>query len=405
MKYDKENKNFIIDFKDIVIILLLIAVVIMGIMLIKSKTAIKNISDINQTETEQIVTITEEEIITTKETEQTTEVTTEVKQETSESKKETTVASTTKQTTNAKKVQPAVNNIAPTTAPSISFNAPGVSPNATTNVTQKGWQSYNGKWFYYNSSGEMLKKQISTIDGDTYYFDENGIMITKAWVQYDGYSYYFGADGKMLTNTTTPDGYRVDARGRYIEQFDEDEETKKNSNNIGPGSSSSGPSSSGSSNNLPDSVSYSGPTGGVNSNNTGSIGSDTTGTTFKLGTLYNVTSNYTTANNHMVSISFKLPQITNSSGSANTKFNNYVKGLKDKILEDIKSILDDNDDGEDYIKSFKAEAVKITEQDESYLEIRSTGQAKTKTNETISTEILISYEKDTGTISYEVSSE
>ena len=74
-------------------------------------------------------------------------------------------------------------------------------------------------------------------------------------------------------------------------------------------------------------------------------------------------------------------------------------------MAEIQSILEDNDDGEDFIKSFKAEAVKISEQDESYMEIKSTGVAKTKTNESISTEILISYEKDTGAITFEVSSE
>ena len=56
------------------------------------------------------------------------------------------------------------------------------------------WQEINGKKYYFNDSGAMLKNQ---------------------WI--DG-TYYVGADGAMLTNAYTPEGYYVGADGKYISE-------------------------------------------------------------------------------------------------------------------------------------------------------------------------------------------
>lgn len=51
--------------------------------------------------------------------------------------------------------------------------------------------------------------------------DDDGSYPTSTWRWLDGNndgiaeSYYFGADGYMLTNTTTPDGYTVNADGAW----------------------------------------------------------------------------------------------------------------------------------------------------------------------------------------------
>lgn len=46
----------------------------------------------------------------------------------------------------------------------------------------------------------------------------DGSYLTNAWYQNtDGAWYYMGVDGYMLTNTTTPDGYKVDADGAWIQ--------------------------------------------------------------------------------------------------------------------------------------------------------------------------------------------
>ena len=101
-----------------------------------------------------------------------------------------------------------------------------------------GWQKDGNTWYYLDEKGIMLCGGLTEIDGQTYYFydwggmasswwyeDEdgnwfyfrgNGAMATSSWIEWKGEYYYVGADGKMLTNTTTPDGYRVDANGVWV---------------------------------------------------------------------------------------------------------------------------------------------------------------------------------------------
>lgn len=52
----------------------------------------------------------------------------------------------------------------------------------------------------------------SNIGGKWYYFDNVGYMVHDKWIG----DYYLGSDGTMLTSTVTPDGYRVDASGKWI---------------------------------------------------------------------------------------------------------------------------------------------------------------------------------------------
>ena len=120
-----------------------------------------------------------------------------------------------------------------------------------------GWlQDVDGKWYYFNL-GAQLETNDMTPDG--YYVDANGVWdgqpstmtesgpsigpaedlagvagrweqleegwkyrkadgtyVSNGWYQTpDGKWYYFGADAVMLANTTTPDGYYVDASGAW----------------------------------------------------------------------------------------------------------------------------------------------------------------------------------------------
>ena len=48
--------------------------------------------------------------------------------------------------------------------------------------------------------------------------EDNGSYPVSAWKEINGRQYYFGADGYMLANTTTPDGYTVNADGAWEEK-------------------------------------------------------------------------------------------------------------------------------------------------------------------------------------------
>ena len=60
-----------------------------------------------------------------------------------------------------------------------------------------GWKQDNTGWWYQYSDGSYIKS--------TWFQDADG-----TW-------YYFSADGYMLANTTTPDGYYVNASGIWVQ--------------------------------------------------------------------------------------------------------------------------------------------------------------------------------------------
>lgn len=99
-------------------------------------------------------------------------------------------------------------------------------PNAD---ASKGQETY--AWYRFDENGYMITGWFTDTDGAKYYFQEEvngseGRMMT-GWVQVkdaDGSMkwYYFnpvsdGTRGKMLVNTTTPDGYRVDENGVWVQ--------------------------------------------------------------------------------------------------------------------------------------------------------------------------------------------
>ena len=51
---------------------------------------------------------------------------------------------------------------------------------------------------------------------DWKYIQDDGSYITNGWQWIDGKSYYFDSNGIMLADTTTPDGYTVNADGQWV---------------------------------------------------------------------------------------------------------------------------------------------------------------------------------------------
>ena len=49
-----------------------------------------------------------------------------------------------------------------------------------------------------------------------WYQNDDGSYLNNGWNWINGRSYYFTPEGYCLTNTTTPDGYTVDASGAWV---------------------------------------------------------------------------------------------------------------------------------------------------------------------------------------------
>ena len=79
-------------------------------------------------------------------------------------------------------------------------------------VMTTNWQKVSGAWYYMDNSGAM-QTDWKKISNAWYYFNADGVMQENRWVG----DYYLGSSGAMLVNTTPPDGYRVDASGKWIQ--------------------------------------------------------------------------------------------------------------------------------------------------------------------------------------------
>ena len=85
-----------------------------------------------------------------------------------------------------------------------------------------GWVKDNNKWFYLDSkSGELKTGWLKDNTGKWYFLNpqsngNKGAMLT-GWQWIDGNCYYLNADGSMLANGETPDGYKVNADGKWTD--------------------------------------------------------------------------------------------------------------------------------------------------------------------------------------------
>ena len=160
------------------------------------------------------------------------------------------------------------------------FNA---NPDETEGKMTTGWyQDAKGSWYFFNTTTDSTE----------------GAAVT-GWQWVDGRSYYFEPvagenHGKMFADGVTPDGYKVNAAGQWIDGngkvqvvegkgFASDpsrntkgSETSLRGGNGGGGSSRSGSGSSNAGSNVSDS---NGAGDNNNSNNTGSNGNKTEATT------------------------------------------------------------------------------------------------------------------------------
>ena len=90
-----------------------------------------------------------------------------------------------------------------------------------------GWIYENGSWYYVDpKTGTLRSGWLYLADGSQYFFSNKhdgsfGKMLT-GWNWIDGNCYYFVSEadereGKLIKDGTTPDGYRVDKDGKWVD--------------------------------------------------------------------------------------------------------------------------------------------------------------------------------------------
>ena len=62
-----------------------------------------------------------------------------------------------------------------------------------------GWQTADGKKYYYDTDGNMVKSSLLTIDGKKYYFGKDGVMYNSRLISVNNKKYYLGKDGAAYT--------------------------------------------------------------------------------------------------------------------------------------------------------------------------------------------------------------
>ena len=207
------------------------------------------------------------------------------------------------------------------------------------------WKRNDKGWWYEEANGAYPTNQWKLINNKWYYFDNIGYMLENRWVG----NYYVGADGAMLVSTSTPDGYYVDATGKWVEGIRRTVNISKRSGtssgggrsggsgrssgrrSSGGGRSSGGSSSGGSSSGSSSGSGSSGGSGGSSSGgsssgsvstNTGNAGSNTNANT-SGGNHQVVTPNASNNNNANTSTNIGNTSVnTQNNNVANTGNNN-----------------------------------------------------------------------------------
>lgn len=81
-------------------------------------------------------------------------------------------------------------------------------------VKQTGWVKNNGKWYYYDTDGKMVKADWIKYANQWYYLGDDGVMLT-GWQEINGKKYYLYADGHMASSEWV-DGYWLNCNGPQI---------------------------------------------------------------------------------------------------------------------------------------------------------------------------------------------
>ena len=75
------------------------------------------------------------------------------------------------------------------------------------------WFQVGNKWYVASGKGTILTNVFITYQDEVYHFNTSGEMAANEWFEVNGGWFYASKSGAILRNTTTPDGYYVNAKG------------------------------------------------------------------------------------------------------------------------------------------------------------------------------------------------
>lgn len=280
----------------------------------------------------------------------------------------------------------------------------GNSVNSNTTPKTIGWVQAGNEWYYYNEYGLMVANGWVNSNGNLYCFGTDGKMYKNTWINYNNQMFYVddtgkmlrnqlvgnkyvGADGVMLINTTTPDGYYVGVDGNYIP-------TNTNTNKV----EETIIRSSNKNNNYSDN---SGNSGGT-TNNASSISKK-----ISIDYVNPIDAKKTLSNGKNLSISIPMPIFK---GNGSEKLNNITKSKQNEIYNGFVEMAENSLNEEEteygtrmiYICSIDFFKNSITYQDEDTLEVENEGQANWSNGETDKISLVLTYEKNIGTLEYSI---
>lgn len=79
------------------------------------------------------------------------------------------------------------------------------------------WKKIDGEWYSFDSDGYARKSVWLQDEGHWYYLKDNCKMAKSEWLWIDGECYCFNEHGELYMNRSTPDGYKVDETGAWIQ--------------------------------------------------------------------------------------------------------------------------------------------------------------------------------------------
>ena len=187
------------------------------------------------------------------------------------------------------------------------------------------WKRNDKGWWYEEANGTYPTNAWKLIKDKWYYFDGIGYMVENRWIG----NYYLGADGAMLVSTSTPDGYYVDATGKWVEGARKAVNISKTSGSGTKRSSSGGGRSSGGSGGSGGSRRSGGSSGGSGGSGSGSGSSSGNGAGTASTAGNTSASNSTAGNNSIVVPSGNANNTVANTG--NTTNNNTTPSVNNNV--------------------------------------------------------------------------